>query len=370
MKVAITCDYLLDRSHYTEIIESLCEVFPEAPIYCFAHKQGAILGHIEQRSIKSTYLSKIVNTEEDFYKHFNKLPSLARNLFVSCEYDLIINVSKGFSQGFKKCEKTKLISFLYDLDLESKFKKSLTQKLFTPFVNSWILNSLAKADIMLASREELALKLKVNNINSEVMPPPFRVSDYALFPKEMFKHHFFLVESKGLTIAEATTLKEWMSEWNFSFQFIGVDEHLEELKTQSPTNMFFGNKCSGEHAPVMAASKAFISFNKEDFPALSFAAMATGRPVILDQSLKKWVSGYGVSTVKGLDKEELHQAILNLISESELEPKKVRAHIMEYHDIKFKAQMKRILEAALGQKSKDHSHHDHDHNHSGDCCSH
>ena len=371
MKVAITCDYLLGRSHYTEIIESLCEVFPEAPIYCFAHKQGTILGHIEQRSIKSTYLSKIVNTEEDFYKHYNKLPSLAKNLFVSCEYDLIINVSKGFSQGLSKCEKTKLISFLYDLDLESKFKKTLMQKLFSPFVNSWIFNSLAKADIVLSSREDLAQKLKLQNITSEVMPPPFRVSDYALFPKEMFKHHFFLVESKGLTAQEAYLLKEWMSEWKFDFQFIGLDDHLADLKTNSPSNMFFGNRCSGESAPVLAASKALISFNKEDFPAVSLSAMATGRPVILDQSLSKWVSGYGISLVDKFDKEKLYAAIVSLMPEQELEPKKVRAHVMEYHDIKFKAQMKRILENALGQKSKEHGQeHDHEHTSSGDCCPH
>lgn len=354
MKVAITCDYLLNRSHYVEIIENLCEIFPEATIYCLAHKKGAILGHIEQRSIRSTYLSNIVTTEEEFYQHSNKLPSLAKNLFVSCEYDLIINISKGFSQGLKKCNTTRLITYLYDLDLEQKIKRSFSQKIFYPFVNSWIKKTLSDADLLLVSREELQQTLRGIK-NTEVMPPPFRVSDYALFPKEMFKHHFFLIETKGINPEQAKDLIQWMKEWNYLFQFIGPDEHLNELKKDYPENTFFGNRCSGEHAPVLAASKALISFNQEDFPGLAMGTLATGRPVVLASSLKKWLSGTGVSLVNHFDKNEIKKALDGIISDSDLEPQKLRAHIMEYHDIKFKAQMKRTLDKVYHEIHKHES---------------
>lgn len=345
MKVAITCDYLFERSHYTEIIENLCEVFPEATLYCFAHKEGAILGNIEQRSIRSTYLSKITKSEEEFYQHSNKLPSLAKNLFVSCEYDLIINVSKGFSQGFSKCKTTKLITYLYDLDVERKIKKTLLQKIFYPFIKSWIVKTLGEAELVLTSREELMEELKSVRTKFEVMPPPFRVSDYSLFPKGMFKHHFFLIEAKGLSAAEGKTLTTWMKEWNYAFQFIGPDENLQELKSDFPESTFFGFRCSGEHAPVMAASKAFVSFNEEDFPGNALGTLATGRPVVLVSTLKKWISGTGVFFVKGFEKDELKKALDQVMSEAEaLEGQKLRAHVMEYHDIKFKAQMKRVLD--------------------------
>jgi hypothetical protein len=344
MKVAITCDYLLERSHYVEIIENLCEVFPEAPIYCFAHKPGAILGHIEQRSIKSTYLSNIVKTEDEFYTHSNKLPSLAKNLFVSCDFDLIINVSKGFSQGFHKCEKSKLITYLYDLDVDRKIKKTLLQKMFSPFIHSWIKKTLSNVDMLLSSRESLLNLVEGLKTPAEVMPPPFRVSDYALFPKGMFKHHFFLIEAKGISLENAKDLITWMKEWNYSFQFIGPDEHLQSLKKDFPESTFFGDRCSGEHAPVMASSKAFVSFNQEDFPALALGTLATGRPVILTSTLEKWVSGIGISFVKNFNKEELKKALDGVIGDNELESQKLRAHVMEYHDIKFKAQMKRTLD--------------------------
>ncbi len=362
MKVAITCDYLLNRSHYVEIIENLCEVFPEAVIYTFAHKKGAILGHIEQRSIKSTYLSNVVTTEAEFYTHSNKLPSLAKNLFVSCEYDLIINVSKGFSQGFKKCETTKLITYLYDLDLDQKINKTFMQKLFSPFIKGWIKKTLDSADLVLASREELLTAVGGLRTKTEIVPPPFRVSDYALFPKDMFKHHFFLFEAKGVTPAQAKNITEWMKEWNYSFQFIGPDSHLSELKPNFSENTFFGDRCSGEHAPILAASKALISFNQEDFPAYALATLATGRPVVLISPLKKWLSGVGVSFVSGVEKDNLKHALDNIISDNVLESQKLRSHVMDYHDIKFKAQMKRTLDKVY------HDIHKHDVvNHPSDC---
>lgn len=353
MKVAITCDYLLERSHYLEIIENLCEVFPEATLYCFAHKKGAILGHIEQRSIRSTYLSNIVKTEAEFYTHSNKLPSLAKNLFVSCEYDLIINVSKGFSQGISKCKTTKLITYLYDLDLDKKIKKTFLQKLFSPFVNSWIKKTLSEADLLLYSREDLLKTLSGIKVQSEIMPPPFRVSDYALFPKDMFKHNFFLFEARGITLHEARLLTDWMKEWGYAFQFIGPDDHLLELKKDFPENTFFGNRCSGEHAPVLAASRALVSFNQEDFPHMPLGTLATGRPVILIKTLEKWLSGLGISFVEGFNKEQLKKAFDELITDEELEAQKLRAHVMEYHDIKFKAQMKRTLDKVYHEIHKD-----------------
>ncbi len=348
MKVAITCDYLLERNHYSEIIETICEIFPDSRLYCFAHKKGAILGHIEQRVITSTFLSKTVKSEKEFYTHSYQIPSLAKNLFVSCEYDLIINISRGFSQGIKKCDRSKMITFLYELGYENKINKSFMQKIFRPYVESWALKSLRNADLVVVAREDikekLNQKLKPNLSNIDVTPPPFKVSDYTLFPKDMFKHHFFAIETTGLSQKELKDIASWMKEWNLEFQFIGPDKDLKQLKEELGANKFFGNRCSGEHAPVLASSKALISFNTHEFPKLVLATMATGRPAILGNDLKKWVDGTGTffaSFTKSSLKVMIDEVIAN---EDQLEGQKIRAHVMDYHDIKFKAQIKRILD--------------------------
>lgn len=345
MKIAITCDYLLERNHYAEVIEHICEIFPEARLYCFAHKEGKILGHIESRMITSTYLSKKIETEEEFYSYSYQIPSLAKNLFVSCEYDLIVNISKGFSQGIRKCDKTRLITYLYDLGFDNKIKKTFLQKIFYSFVLSWVKKTLKKSDLVMVSRQDIKLVLQSVVPNAIVVPPPFRVSDYSLFPKNMFQHHFFAIEATGLSVEQAVDIASWMQEWEIPFQFIGNDEHLNSIKGNYESNKFFGNRCSGEHAPVLAASKALISFNDQEFPNLVLATMATGRPVIVGNELKKWVSGTGTyfaSFHKGSVRAMIDEVFAN---EEALDGQKIRAHVMEYHDIKFKAHIKRTLES-------------------------
>jgi hypothetical protein len=347
MKVAITCDYLLERNHYTEVIESICELFPEARLYCFAHREGMILGHIEQRMITSTYLSKKVTTEDEFYAHSYQIPSLAKNIYVSCEYDLIINISKGFSQGIKRCDKSKIITYLYDFGFENKIRKTFVQKLFHSFIISWVKKTLKNTDMVMVSRADILEDIKSFLPNAEVVPPPFRVSDYSLFPKTMFKHYYFAIEATGLSLEEACELASWMNEWELQFQFIGNDKHLNSMKTDFETSKFFGNRCSGEHAPVLAGSKALISFNNQEFPNLVLATMATGRPVILGNDLKKWIHGTGTyfaSFHKGSIRAMIDEVIAN---EDELEGQKIRAHVMEYHDVKFKAHIKRVLDSSL-----------------------
>jgi hypothetical protein len=347
MKIAITCDFLLERNHYTEVIETICEIFPEARLYCFAHKEGKILGHIEGRRITSTYLSKKVENEEDFYSYSYQIPSLAKNLFVSCEYDLIVNISKGFSQGIKKCDKSKMITYLYDLGYENKIRKTFLQKIFYSFVLSWVKKTLIKSDLVMVSRQDIKLQINSFAPNAEVVPPPFRVSDYSLFPKSMFKHNYFVIEATGLDLKQATDIASWMTEWEIPFQFIGNDDHLNSLKALYETNKFFGNRCSGEHAPVLAGSQALISFNETEFPNLVLGAMSTGRPVIVGNELKKWVHGTGTyfaSFSKGSLRAMIDEVINN---EETLDGQKIRAHVMEYHDIKFKAHLKRVLEKFL-----------------------
>lgn len=347
MKVAITCDYLIERNHYTEVVEIICELFPEARLYCFAHKEGRILGHIEHRMITSTHLSKKIETVMDFYSFSYQIPSLAKNLFVSCEYDLIINISKGFSQGIRRCDKSKVITYLYDLGYDNKIKQSLLQKVFYSFVINWVKKTIKKSDLVMVSRPDILASIQSLVPNAEVVPPPFRVSDYSLFPKSMFKHHYFGIETTGLTVEQASEIASWMTEWNIPFQFIGGDEHLNSLKANFESNKFFGNRCSGEHAPALAATAALISFNDQEFPNLVLATMATGRPVILGNDLKKWVSGTGTyfaSFSKGSIRAMIDEVLNN---EEELDGQKIRAHVMQYHDIKFKAAMKRVIEKMM-----------------------
>lgn len=348
MNVAISCDSLLERNHANEIVEMICEAFPESMIYTLVHREKAILGTIEQRRIVSTGLSRKVVTENDLYRYLPMLPSLVQQMTPSCQHNLLINVSRGFSHAFKKCEKTKQITYLYELSFEEHFD-SWWKKLFRPFVTNKFVSALKNVDLLLVSNETLHNDLLKLGIKSTVLVPPFRLSDYALFPKTMFKHDFYTVDTRGLTLSQVNELKQFFEKRQVRFQFIGPDLHLETLKKSEPENRFFGERCSGEHAPVLASSRAFISFDKVMFPKMPLAAMATGRPVVVLASQKESIAGTGVHYLPSFDLKQLGKILDEIDSTHEnLDGQKIRANVMKYHDIKFKAALKRILDKELG----------------------
>jgi hypothetical protein len=345
MKIAITCDYLLERNYYTEIIEVVCELVPDAKIYTFAHREKAILGRIEQRSIQSTILSKKILTEKKFYlAPTYRLPLIARNLFIACKYDLIINISKGLSQGFQKCDDTKQLTFLIDWNLEKNFKQKFFQKIFFSALNRFAHKSLESVDFLWVAND----RMKKDFPMAEVVEPPFKMSDYALFPKDMFPHNFYLIDTTELTFDFAQKIVNQFESEKIPFQFIGKDSHLKNLVFTTTNNHFFGERCSGEHAPVLAACKAYISFNRSLFPKMALATLSTGRPVILHLDQRQWVSGIGTYFINDLSLEELSIALSDLDRTAEsLVGANLRAQVDRFNESKFKMKLKAFIESRL-----------------------
>ena len=46
MKVAITCDQLVERRPVHQLVQMARKLFPTAVVYTVAHQKGKVLGHI------------------------------------------------------------------------------------------------------------------------------------------------------------------------------------------------------------------------------------------------------------------------------------------------------------------------------------
>ncbi len=353
MNVAITCDSLIERNHPNEIIELLCEAFPDSMIYTLAHKEKAILGTIEQRKIKSSGLSRKITKEDELFDHLLMLPNLTSSMKLSCQHDFILNVSRGFSHAFDVCEKSVQITYLYELGFEVEFN-SFWKRLLRPYVIRKFMSAFKNSKRILVSSEKLQARLKDYGIDSTVLLPPFKLSDYALFPKTMFKHDYYTIDTRGLTLEKLKEIASFFLDKKERFQFVGpMDEAVQnEIKKMSAENIVFGERCSGEHAPVLASSRAFISFNQEKFPKMSLAALAVGRPAVMLDIHKDLVSGVGTYFIAGFDTTSLALIIDQINNEHEsLDSQKIRANVMKFHDVKFKSQLKRILDKEMGQET-------------------
>lgn len=346
MKIVVSCDAILGRDYYLEIIESvLDQVGDNCEIYTLAHNQGSVIGPVEQRKVHSSFLSHKVKSWFDLLKNDYLIPSASENLFIPCSVDLIINISRGFSSGLKKCNDTKMITYLVE-DLNSGFeKKSFFKKLATKFVRQFQVKALNQADTLWVGVVG-DLKNKITRDYIEVLPP-VKLLDYKPLPDNMFARDYFLINASELTIA---TAQEFILKFrDQKFKFIGNDDHLESLKKDNEA-LFFGDRCGGELAPLLNGAKFLIDFEVSNLPINTLKMLSCSRPVLgLSNQFISFGHGY--------------QAYNDNLEILEFDKEKTRAIALGFEELKFKHLLKREIDKyTLSSVQKANF------SPSGDCC--
>lgn len=346
MKVAFSLDHLLQRENATACADIFCELFPDADCYTLAHKVGAVLGNVEIRKIHSTGLSKKVSSLDELAKNAYLVPTISQQLFVPCSVDVVFNISRGLSHGFKKCKETKQITYLYDDYFLSRKPRSWRERFFRSYLKSWAKKSLGQVDLLWVSTQELHDALAPHlSIPIEVVPPFFKLTEFPLIPSSLFKHDFYCIEASCLSEEQAQMIVDQLEKRATRWRFIGVDDHLGELKKKYPVEAFYGDRCAGELAPLLSSARGCIDLTTEIFPESAMKAQATGRPVITQRggfsdAFLQTPHAHKINSLK----EDLSSALDQLeASLATLEPKKVRAYVMDYHDLKFKGALMRAM---------------------------
>ena len=139
MDATIVCDQLLERDDSTEIVEYLLDIFPDAEIITLAHRAGNILGPINQRKIRSSFLSKFCHDKESFLKWSALYPGACESIKLYSNSKLIY-VGEGAAVGIGR--KNKKMGYL----LNNMFNDSITgvSRLFKGHTYKWFNTELSK----------------------------------------------------------------------------------------------------------------------------------------------------------------------------------------------------------------------------------
>src|SRR5206468_657501 len=92
MKVAIVHDWLTGMRGGEKVLESLCDLFPDAPIYTLVHLQGTVSRKIESHPIETSFL-QYAPAVNKYYRHYLPLFPAAIETFSLEQYDLVISSS-------------------------------------------------------------------------------------------------------------------------------------------------------------------------------------------------------------------------------------------------------------------------------------
>ncbi|HYK07878.1 MAG TPA: glycosyltransferase [Candidatus Eisenbacteria bacterium] len=298
MKVALVHDYIKEYGGAERVLETLHEMYPEAPIYtAFYDKKSTAYTHFKNAKIISSWFGML--------PYAGRLASPLRFLtpfiwgsFDLSGYDVVISsaswyITKGF--GIRGSNKEKPIEvcychtpprWLYGYNTSVNFQKygivALYARIVGHFLRKYDITQAQKVDTFIANSKETQARIKkFYKRDSIVIYPPVSLPSVG----NVVKEDYYLIVSrivgaKGLEMAVEAAFKG-----GFRLKIAGSQAgyfNLDALKRNAKgTVEFLGHVSDEELAKLYKGAKAFLALAKdEDFGITPVEAMMSGTPVV------------------------------------------------------------------------------------------
>lgn len=310
MKVAIVHDYIKEYGGAERVLEALCEIYPDAPIYTAFYKKGSPAWEkFKNKKIIASWVQHIPFFVDKLHSPLRFITPQIWGSFDFSEYDVVIGSASWYvTKGFKKGSKTVEICYchtpprwLYGYKTSIEWQKFWPVRMYGMiighFMRMYDFKQAQKVDYFIANSEEVKVRInKFYRRDATVIYPPVslsfprrreskehrspigvgddKVSDYYLIVSRM-------VGGKGLDLAVKAAEK-----MGFKLKIAGVSsgyytEHENLAKNASKNIEFLGAVTDEELVGLYAGAKAFLALSQdEDFGITPVEAMLCGTPVV------------------------------------------------------------------------------------------
>ena len=334
MRVALVHDYIKEFGGAERVLEALCEIYPDAPIYtAFVQKSSTAYEHFKDKKIIESWAAVI-----PFFPNLASplrflTPWIWDTLDLS-KYDLVISsaswyVTKGFgTSGKGKAGRVKPIEicychtpprWLYGYTTSVNFQKYALVRAYAAIVGHFLrlydFKQAQKVDYFIANSKEVQSRIKkFYRRDSTVIYPPvslldgrrwkvedrnLKMEDRRLIhpqpsilkdPSSILDHqpsrdYYFIVSrivgGKGLEMAVEAAIKQ-----GFKLKIAGAPagyyfEYNKLVEKSRGRVEFLGQVSDEELAQLYAQAKGFLALSKdEDFGITPVESMMAGTPVI------------------------------------------------------------------------------------------
>ncbi|HEX2909690.1 MAG TPA: glycosyltransferase [Chloroflexia bacterium] len=291
MKVAIVHDYLNQYGGAERVLEALCELFPDAPIYTSIYSPELVLHRFDNRKVITSFMQKLPGV---LHHHQAYLPfySYAFEGFNFSEYDLVISSSSAWAKGIITGPETLHISYCHTPmrfvwqfeDYAKRERMGKATKLALPFflsyIRLWDVVSAQRPNYYVANSQTVAQRIKdCWQRDSIVINPPVEVSQipYVKAPRQ----DYYLWVGRMIPYKRADVAIRAFKELDLPLKVVGTGRDMESLKQLAGSKTeFLGHVPDEKLRQMFTECKAFIQVGAEDFGITPVEAMAGGAPVI------------------------------------------------------------------------------------------
>lgn len=297
MRVAIVHDDLVQRGGAEKVLEGLCEIYPDAPIYTSLYdtNNADLTKSFGHRKIITSFIQNIPGWKS-LYKLLLPFYPLAFEQFDFSPYDLVISHTTRFAKSIITKPYTKHISychtpprFLWHFSGENSYG-----------LGEILMTKLRLYDQITANRVDHFLAGSINA--KERIKKIYRADSLVVYPFidldrftgiKTFDGGYFLVIARLNRYKNIDLVIDLCLQLGLSLKVIGDGPQMQKLRDRAQSNHFarnsqshfnniefLGNVSDEMVVQTIAGCSSLIIAGVEDFGLTALEAQALGKPVI------------------------------------------------------------------------------------------
>lgn len=294
-KVALVHDYLVQYGGAEKTLESIIELFPDAPIYTGIYSPTRLSEIINNQKVVSPNNSLI----NRFPKIFTFLMPIVFESFDLRDYDIIISDSSAWSKGVLTNPNQLHISyihtpprFLYKYTTETDVRKKWFLKPALALIDNWLrvwdYEAAQRPNYLIANSYETLKRIKkFYKRDARVIYPPVetKYNDIKVETNNL-KKPFYLVAGRLAAYKNVDLVIQAFNLTGLDLEIVGTGKEEARLKKLANENIkFLGPISDLELHKKMAECIGFIfPVEDEEFGIVAIEAMSHGKPVLAHRS--------------------------------------------------------------------------------------
>ena len=291
MKIALVYDRVNKWGGAEQILLSLHEIFPDAPLYTSVLDYKNASWAKVFKKIETSFLQKIafVRSRHEYLGTF--MPIIFESFDFS-NFDLVISVTSEAGKGILVKPPTKHISIIltptrylwsgYDI----YFKNPILKFVSAPFVNylkKWDIIAAQRPDKLVAISKEVQKRIsKYYKRDSIIIFPPVDLDKLSLLKElKINKKDYYLVVSRLVSYKKVDIAIKAFNKLGKKLIIVGLGSSERKLKRNASKNITFLGLINEENlARLYQEAKALIMPQEEDFGIVSVESQFFNTPVI------------------------------------------------------------------------------------------
>ena len=362
MKVALVHDWLIGMRGGEKVLEVLCELYPNAPIYTLFYDSKGVSPAILKHKIIPSNLNNLPFVLK-YYRMLLPMYPSAIESFDLTDYDLVISTSHCVAKGVITAGDSIHISYthtpmryIWDMYFHyfasyGKIKKLLMNK-FIHYLRIWDVTATSRVDYLIANSHFVKKRIKkFYRRDADVIHPPVELDRFCQGPDN---GQYYLFLSALVPYKKVDLVIEAFKNQLIDKKVIiaGSGPLLNIIKKETSKNIqVIEAPSDAKVVELFKNSKALLYPGVEDFGIVPLEAMACGKPVIAYgrggalETIVENVTGVFIA-------QQSVSSLVDAISkfeeiESNFDAKIIRKHAEKFNKASFKEKIKTKIETLI-----------------------